>query len=174
MVQTKTSELTQKLLNGKSIRLTFHYHTKEISRFINSLLVKVLSNNDMSYLQTVVETITREMILNAVKANSKRVFFRKVDLNIEDKDQYKAGMEQFKNFIVSEQNKLIRDLKEGGYTVDLIMKKGPEGFLRLFGLPSRIHSTKFSVLCSHLPQLSGTNQHCLLASGHWFNTRFIA
>ena len=82
----------------------------------------------MTYLQSVVETILREMIVNAVKANSKRVYFKKHDMNIEDKEQYTNGMQNFKSFIIQEQNALIRDLKSGGYRVDLIVRKNEKGY----------------------------------------------
>jgi len=72
---TKSSQLSSHLQNGKSVRFSFHYHDRTVIKFINSLFVKILSANDMAYLQTTVETIIREMIVNAVKANSKRVFF---------------------------------------------------------------------------------------------------
>ena len=128
MIQAKTSELSSKVLEGKPIRLSFHYHTRDIARFINSLLMKLLANNDMTYLQSVVETILREMIVNAVKANSKRVYFKKHDMNIEDKEQYTNGMQNFKSFIIQEQKALIRDLKSGGYRVDLIVRKNEKGY----------------------------------------------
>ncbi|HOW83775.1 MAG TPA: hypothetical protein PK573_14530, partial [Spirochaetota bacterium] len=128
MTHQKSSELSQKVINGEPVKLTFHYHSRDIVRFINSLVIKILSGNDMSYLQTIVETVLREMIVNAVKANSKRVFFQKFGMDINDANDYLLGMEKFKSFIIENQDSLVTDLKENGYKVEIIVKKGEQGF----------------------------------------------
>ena len=128
MLQQKSSELSSKIMRGEPVRLSFHYHTRDIVRFINSMMVKLLSGNDMSYLQTIVETVIREMIVNAVKANSKRLYFTKQGMNIHDENDYVLGMENFKMFIIQQQDALVHELKEQGYKVEVIVKKGDDGF----------------------------------------------
>lgn len=128
MIHTKTSELSARLQQGDPVRLSFHYHSRDITRFINSMIIKLLANLDLLYLQGPVENILREMIVNAVKANSKRVFFQKMNMDISDDEQYRSGMENFKSFIVTEQEAIIADLKEQGYRVELIIKRNDEGF----------------------------------------------
>jgi putative nucleotidyltransferase with HDIG domain len=128
MLHQKSSELSTKIMKGEPIRLTFHYHTRDIVRFINSMMLKLLAGNDMSYLQTIVETVIREMIVNAVKANSKRLYFQKQGMDIWDENQYFLGMENFKAFIVEQQNSLVNELRELGYRVDVIVKKDDGGF----------------------------------------------
>ncbi len=128
MTHQKSSELSQKVINGEPVKLTFHYHSRDIVRFINSLVIKILSGNDMSYLQTIVETVLREMIVNAVKANSKRVYFQKFGMDINDESDYLLGMEKFKSFIIENQDSLVADLKENGYKVEIIVKKSEQGF----------------------------------------------
>lgn len=92
------------------------------------MIMKLLANIDMLYLQGPVENILREMIVNAVKANSKRVYFEKMNMDILDEEQYRVGMEEFKSFIVKEQDVIAADLKEKGYRVEVILKKNDEGF----------------------------------------------
>lgn len=128
MLQTRTSDISEQIYNGEPIKLAFHYNTKEINKFLNSLFIKILSKSDKDYLHGMVETILREMIINAVKANSKRVFFKKKSLDILNENDYKTGMEEFKNFIINEENHLSEVLKEYGYMVELCMKKDAEGF----------------------------------------------
>ncbi len=128
MLQAKTSDISEQVYNGEPVKLAFHYNTKEINKFLNSIFIKVLSKNDQDYLHGMVETILREMIINAVKANSKRLFFKMKNLDINNENDYNAGMEEFKTFLISEEQKLAADLKENGYRVELCMKKGNDGF----------------------------------------------
>ena len=128
MLHTRTTDISEQIINGEPVKLAFHYNSKEINKFLNSIFVKVLSKNDQDYLQGMVETILREMIINAVKANSKRVFFKRKSLDIHDENDYNTGMEEFKTFLVTENDKLAEELKEYGYKVEICMKKGSDGF----------------------------------------------
>jgi len=128
MVASKTSILSSKVHNGEPVKLAFHYNTQTITKFINSLFVKVLSQNDLIYLQGMIETIIREMVINAVKANSKRVYFKKMNLDINNAFQYEQGMENFKAYLIGNMDKMPDELKEGGYKVELFLKKNEDGF----------------------------------------------
>lgn len=128
MLQTRTSDISEQINNGEPVKLAFHYNTKEINKFLNSIFVKVLSKNDLDYLHGMVETILREMIINAVKANSKRVFFKLKSLDIQNESDYNTGMEDFKSYFINDDNGLADELKEQGYRVELCMKKSSDGF----------------------------------------------
>ena len=116
----KATELSEQVLKGEPVKLTFHYNTKEINRFLNSLLIKVLSYSDMLYLTGPIENVLREMIVNAVKANSKRIFFKKNHLDIIDPIHYEQGMSSFKQYMTETIENLPEELKENGYRVEFI------------------------------------------------------
>ncbi len=128
MQLAKTSELSGQVLNGEPVKLSFHYNNREINRFLNSLFTKILSHSDMLYLQGTVENVLREMIVNAVKANSKRIHFKKNNLNITDPDHYEVGMSSFKTYMVDTIDELPEELKQNGYKVELVLKKDANGF----------------------------------------------
>lgn len=128
MLQTTTTDISDQIINGKPVKLAFHYNSQETNKFLNSIFIKVLSKSDQDYLQGMVETILREMIINAVKANSKRVFFKIKDLDIYDENDYNKGMEEFKTFLLSENEKLADELKKYGYKVEICLKKDTDGF----------------------------------------------
>jgi len=127
MTLEKTSQLSSQVLNGEPVKLTFHYNNREINRFLNSLFTKILSHSDMLYLQGTVENILREMIVNAVKANTKRIHFIKNNLNIEDPLHYQEGMASFKTYLISSMDELPEELKQKGYKVELVLKKDNNG-----------------------------------------------
>lgn len=129
MLPAQTSELSSHVLNGEPVKLTFHYNNRDINRFLNSLFTKILSQSDMLYLQGTVENVLREMIVNAVKANSKRLHFKKNNLNIADPIHYSEGMISFKSYITDANAvRLLQDeLKFNGYTVEVVLKKDNNG-----------------------------------------------
>ncbi|HOK03293.1 MAG TPA: HDOD domain-containing protein [Spirochaetota bacterium] len=129
MTTQKTSIISSQILQGEKVRLSFHYNNKEITKFINSVFTKVLSNIDLMYLEGVVENITRELIVNAVKANSKRVYFKQKKLNIEDPQHYEQAIADFKDFLIENSNKLPEILKEEGFRVELNLWKKDDGII---------------------------------------------
>lgn len=131
MLLTQTSKLSAQFEEGKTVAFGFHYHTKSIIRFMNSLFTKVLSRNNIVFLQHTVETVLREMIVNAVKANSKRVYFKLQNLDINNANDYTKGMEGFKSFIINEQDRVQDELKKGAYKVNFFLTKVPDG-LKVF------------------------------------------
>ncbi len=127
MIAAKTSQLAQQVETGQTIGLTFHYHNKSNIQFIGSLIRKVLSKNNIIFLQDTLFTILREIIVNAVKANSKRFYFENQNLDIRNPDEYLEGMQNFKNFIVKNQDLVEQELKKSRYRVGLYLKKTGSG-----------------------------------------------
>jgi len=128
MQLAKSSELSEQILKGEPVKITFHYNNREINRFLNSLLTKILSHSDMLYLHGTVENVLREMIVNAVKANSKRIHFKENNLNITDPEHYEAGMASFKTYMSNTMQELPTALKLNGYRVEIFFKKNENGF----------------------------------------------
>ncbi len=94
-----TSELATKLYNGETVDIGFLYPTESTFDTINSFLAKVLARVDRMFLLDTIITVVREIVLNAVKANVKRVFFKKLNLDIYNRDEYEKGMEKFKDVV---------------------------------------------------------------------------
>ncbi len=128
MIAQKTSELSNNLDKGKDIKLSFFYHNKKTIGFLSSLVLKILSRNNLVYLHSTLMTILREIIVNAVKANTKRIYFNKLNMNIENPDDYHSGMQNFKSFIIDNQDSCETELKERGFRVTIHIVKGPGGF----------------------------------------------
>ena len=127
MIAAKTSELSSQLDSGKKISLSFFYHNKKIINFLNSLFTKILARYDQLFLQSTLITIVRELIVNAVKANSKRLYFQMNNLDITDPDDYLEGMNNFKNYIVRNQEDCENKLKDSEYRVKINVEKNDLG-----------------------------------------------
>ena len=63
-----------------------------------------------------------ELITNAKKANTKRIYFKEKDLDINDQDDYDLGMKTFKNDTMSNIKYYLNKQKEDGYFVKLVLQ----------------------------------------------------
>lgn len=82
-------------------------------KIISSILAKI----DKLFLRDPLVTILKELITNAVKANSKRLYFKQQELSITDKSDYIKGMENFKEDFIESEKVTFEDLQSGGFRV---------------------------------------------------------
>ncbi|TFH41275.1 MAG: HDOD domain-containing protein, partial [Chrysiogenales bacterium] len=122
------SELAANFDKGETITLNLSYHNRAVVRFVSSVIIKIMSRNNLVYLQDTIITILREIIVNAVKANSKRLYFRWQNLDMQDQEQYLQGMEGFKAFILDNQVFVEDELRKSDYKVTIFLKKFETGF----------------------------------------------
>jgi HD-like signal output (HDOD) protein len=66
---------------------------------------RYLEHYDLEYIKIQIINIVKELIHNAVKANLKRLFFRLKELDITRTEDYRAGMETFKEEIFNGDNR---------------------------------------------------------------------
>ncbi len=128
MIAMKTSQLAAQFDQGETVCLSFHYHNKFNISFLNSLITKILARNNKVYLRDTVITVLKEIIVNAVKANSKRFFFSLNNLDMYNNEEYTRGMTEFKSFIVARKELIESELKKSNYRVKLYLKKNGNGF----------------------------------------------
>jgi putative nucleotidyltransferase with HDIG domain len=127
MSTPSTSDITSKILSGEPFSFSFHYFSEKIILFINSLFAKILPRMDQVFLLDTSITILREICVNAVKANAKRVYFQKMKIDINDPARYTEGLQMFKKNIVGRFEDIEQDLNGSGYKVTFSMKKGERG-----------------------------------------------
>lgn len=120
---TNTPELISKIEKGETVTISFIYPDEKTMRYINSVFSKLLSKIDLVYLLDTIITIQREIIINAAKANAKRVYFKKLELDIHDAESYQKGIDQFKNEVVGDLDLIKADLQKSNLTIKLIIQK---------------------------------------------------
>jgi len=109
--------LSKKLNNGEPIKLKFKYANREILMTLNGLVSKYLSKMDHPFLLNSLVTIIREVVVNAQKANAKRVFFAINNLKITNSKDYELGMKEFKNNIIGDFDSLEKEINKSDYYV---------------------------------------------------------
>jgi len=121
-------DLAKQFDRGEEVYISFQYMTRAIEVDINSLLAKVLSRMDKAYLYDTFESIIRELVQNAVKANMKRVWFSEKNLDINDENDYRKGMAKFKN-VVYHPEVLREKLLASPYRIMLKLRKSGGGIV---------------------------------------------
>jgi len=114
-------QIYDKIVNGEPVKLNFKYVTDDLLMFINSILTRELAKHDLQYLIYSVVTILRELIVNSLKANAKRIFFEIHNLDINNPAQYQEGVEKFKDEIVGDfdsiKDKILKSINSINLTI---------------------------------------------------------
>jgi len=119
MLIEQRKQLYEKIVNGEPVKLNFKYVTDDLLMFVNSLLTRELSKHDLQYIIYSVITILRELIVNALKANAKRIFFQTNNLDINDPADYRNGIEKFKEEIVGDFDAIKNDILNSDLGINL-------------------------------------------------------
>jgi hypothetical protein len=69
---------------------------------LKEILLGILERYNRSDLFDIAYTAAKELVINATKANLKRVLFKQMNLDINDIDDYETGMEYFRKFLTSQ------------------------------------------------------------------------
>lgn len=93
-------EVLGKLQKGEDVSLCYQFISDETSQDIYGLLIHVMGSFDKLYLVEVVYTVMKEALMNATKANAKREYFLRKNMNINDPVHYKLGMMGFTRDII--------------------------------------------------------------------------
>lgn len=116
-------DYTGAISTGTDITLEFITFDKPVEASFIKIMRRFLSFNDTLYIRDVLITILKELITNAVKGNSKRLYFRENNLRITDPEDYKKGMVNFKNDVLSPENPLFVRLNDTNFKVRVIFSK---------------------------------------------------
>lgn len=112
-------EILSRIKNGDNVHVQFKYINEEILMMLNSIVANLLERKDHIFLLNSLITILREIVINALKANAKRIFFLKKELNIQDASDYTKGMLLFKKEIIGDFEIISSDLNRSDFFVAL-------------------------------------------------------
>jgi len=121
MNKLNIKELIRDYLKGEKIEIKFQYPSDDVVLMINSLLSLILTRADLVYILDTIITIVRELIFNSVKSNAKRIYFHKLNLNINDDFDYNSTIKNFKKQIINNFDLIKKDLSNSSYTVTVSM-----------------------------------------------------
>ncbi len=84
------------LQDNKNFYIQFSFFKNETETVYLKIINQFLEKHNVMIYKGMVLAILRELITNAIKANSKRLYFKLTNLDIKNIDDYKNGMKSFK------------------------------------------------------------------------------
>ncbi|MCB1137274.1 MAG: histidine kinase [Leptospiraceae bacterium] len=94
---------------GKRVRFLTYSLTDTMERQLDFVIAAILKKHHHAPLQSTLYSCLKELVVNATKANAKRVFFEELGLDINNAEQYRQGMQKLKG---SMSEKWIREYGE--------------------------------------------------------------
>ncbi|TGK06180.1 histidine kinase [Leptospira fletcheri] len=90
------AQLSDYILNRSRISVQSSRMNAKLEKYVLRILTEVLEKVGQSRYIEMLYTITKEMAINGVKANQKRIFFEDLGLDIRNPDHYDRALSQFK------------------------------------------------------------------------------
>jgi putative nucleotidyltransferase with HDIG domain len=108
--------------SGIPLTITTFTLPHEIEMYIEQVLTVFLKQVDQEQLKDYIVYIIQELAVNAKKANTKRVYFLEKGLDLQNSDDYKEGMTNFKEETLSNIAHYLQLQKEKGLYIKLILQ----------------------------------------------------
>ncbi len=122
----KPADYKESIKNNERFYLQFNFFSPEVEEIFMKVIHRLLEKHDILYLKEMLITVIREVITNAVKANTKRLYFKMSNLDIKKKEDYRKGMESFKNDVYATESDIFNKLKEVNLSVRVMFDHNPE------------------------------------------------
>ncbi len=119
MISQQKKIIFNKIENREPVKIGFKYASDDMLILINAILVRILIRNDQLYLMNSLLTMVRELVVNALKANAKRIYFFKKKLDINNPLDYIKGGADFKEEIIGDFDFIRGDIVNSEYSVNL-------------------------------------------------------
>lgn len=101
------------------VEITTYTLPRNMEIYVRSILTTFLEECHQEHLQEYLVFCLGELLTNAKKANTKRVYFKEKGLDINDPDDYKAGMENFKEDTLTNIDHYLELQKKDGLYIKL-------------------------------------------------------
>lgn len=124
MLFTDGKTYSDRILKGEDVAFSLKFVDEKSLLLINSILVKILSNQGNIFLLETLITIIREIVFNAFKANLKRLYFHKSGVDLNDKKKYTILMQNFKDEYLYKLDEIEEEItSQDNYHIQINFKK---------------------------------------------------
>ena len=112
-------KIKKAIQSGLPLTITTYTLPKEIEIYIEQVIEVFLRHMNQLKLKDYLVYCVQELVVNAKKANTKRVYFKERGLNIENEKDYNHGMESFKEETLSNIAHYLQLQKEKGLYIKI-------------------------------------------------------
>ncbi len=121
-VKLDLSKIKMAIRAGIPLSITTYTFPREMNLYMEDVLTAFLSELDQNHMTEYLKYCLNELVTNGKKANTKRIFFKEKKLDIFDDNQYKKGMETFKDETMNNIKYYMTLQKNAGLYVKLILQ----------------------------------------------------
>jgi len=114
-------KIKKAIQSGLPLTITTYTHPKEIEVYIEQVIDAFLKQMNQSKLKDYIVYCVQELVVNAKKANTKRVYFLERGLDINSDKEYAEGMEGFKE-TYNNISHYLQKQKEKGLYIKIILQ----------------------------------------------------
>lgn len=115
-------KIKKAIQSGLPLTITTYTLPKEIEIYIGQVIDAFLRHVDQLKLKDYIIYCVQELVTNAKKANTKRVYFMERGLDINSADEYEQGMKKFKEETLSNIAHYLQLQKEKGLNIKVILQ----------------------------------------------------
>ncbi|OJF76601.1 MAG: hypothetical protein BKP49_06395 [Treponema sp. CETP13] len=116
------SKLKQAIQTGIPLSITTYTFPHEMEIYMAEILRSFLKEIDEEFMAEYLIYCMNELVTNAKKANTKRVYFREKCLDINNPDNYEQGMKTFKKDTLNNIQYWLSLQKQAGYYIKTILQ----------------------------------------------------
>ncbi len=120
--QVDAAKIKKATRMGVPLSITTYTMPHEIELYIADVLECFLAEMNQERLKDYLSYCINELTTNAKKANTKRIYFKELNLDINDPADYERGMKHFKEETLSNINHYLQLQKEAGLYVKVVMQ----------------------------------------------------
>ena len=114
--------------NANEISIKTYRTSRHLEERVQEILKEILENYNKERLIPILYTVLKELIINATKANQKRVFFEENNFDIKNSEHYEIAIKQYKKIFNENMGELYAPkCKPKDYHCFIIFKYDPTG-----------------------------------------------
>ena len=121
-VDIDTEKVRTAIRIGIPISITTYTLPHDMEMYMGEILSLFLTELNQPHMIQYLTYSLNELVVNAKKANTKRIYFKEKNLNIFDLNDYNKGMNTFKNDTLNNINYYLKLQKDAGLYVRLILQ----------------------------------------------------
>ncbi|WP_407426662.1 HDOD domain-containing protein [Treponema sp.] len=121
-VSLDNSKIKMAIRAGIPLSITTYTLPREMSDYMEEVLASFLSELGQEHMETYLKYCLNELVTNAKKANTKRIYFNEKKLDLFNENDYEKGMVRFKEETLNNIRYYLGLQKQSGLYVKLILQ----------------------------------------------------
>lgn len=118
-------EETDRFLRGEIINREYAHFAESDCEDLEIFLANILRSVSMEFLLEIIFTVLNELLVNAFKANAKRIFFERIGKDINDFEDYNSNLGEFRNEFGEFRDTMKQSLLDSHYRIQLNIRNSP-------------------------------------------------